>query len=247
MLPRQSCDFLETRPKQHISIPWFLKWGKHCLPPKLLLDVVTGLKLGFRTRYRGKGEFVRDYSNTMKPEEEKKATEKAREMVKKGWGAGPFTTPPFPNAKCPNQAIVTKSFTIPKHKWIDDGALRLIFHKSFPLGRSINSLTPRHDIKTYFPSGKFQYFSLWVLISIIAIAGRGCFLTQFDAADAYKQLYVRLEDLYQQVFAAGGQFWVDFCACFGSLYGNDIYSSFGNAHCLCLALTARLRWLFVYV
>ena len=77
----------------------------------------------------------------MKPEENLKAIEKAKEMVKKGWGAGPFDVPPFPNSKCPKQPIITKSFTIPKHKWINDGALRLIFHKSFPLGRSINSLT----------------------------------------------------------------------------------------------------------
>ena len=104
----------------------------------------------------------------MKPDDEKKATEKARETVQRGWGAGPFTTPPFPNEKCPKQAISTKSFTIPKHKWIKDGALRLIFHKSFPLGRSINSLTPRHDIKTHFPSGAFRYFCLAVFLSMVA-------------------------------------------------------------------------------
>src|SRR5689334_16843936 len=73
------------------------------------------------------------------------------------------------------------------------------------------------------------------------------FLSQFDAADAYKQLQVRDEDLNQQVFFADGKFWVDFCASFGSLYGNDIYSAFGNAHCLCLALTAAVPLLRVYV
>src|SRR4051794_26637606 len=94
----------------------------------------------------------------MNPEDTKKAVEKAKETVRKGWGAGPFSSPPFPNDKCPRQAITTKSFTIPKHKWIDDGALKLIFHKSFPLGRSINSLTPRHDIKTYFPPREISIF-----------------------------------------------------------------------------------------
>src|SRR5271155_2435832 len=150
-----------------------MKWGPKCLPPKLLSVIITGLKKGFATGYQGGGDFVRNYSNKMKPDEETKATEKARETVEKGWGAGPFRVPPFPNPKCPKQAIVTKSFTIPKHKWIKDGALRLIFHK---------------------------------------------------------QLQVRDEDLHQKVFFADGQFWVDFCASFGSLYGNDIYSAFGNAH-----------------
>src|SRR4051794_21856657 len=90
----QNCDFLKTRPKQHISIPWFLKWGPRCLPARLLSDVVIGLKFGFRTRYRGKGDFVRDYSNKMKPEEGQKAKEKAEEMVKKGW----VSTQNFPSA-----------------------------------------------------------------------------------------------------------------------------------------------------
>jgi len=68
-------------------------------------------------------------------EDTQKAKEQAQEMVQKGWGAGPFSSPPFPNDKCPKQAVVTKCFTIPKHKWVDDGALRLIFHKSFPWGK----------------------------------------------------------------------------------------------------------------
>ena len=73
---------------------------------------------------------------------------------------------------------------------------------------------------------------------MVAKAGRGSLMTQFDAKDAYKQLLVRIEDLYQQVFKAGGKFFVDFCACFGALYGNDAYSTFGYAHCFCLALAS---------
>ena len=82
---------------------------------------------------------------------------------------------------------------------------------------------------------------------MVANAGKGCLLTQFDASDAYKQLQVRDEDLHQQIFMANGKFWVDFCASFGSLYGNDIYSAFGNAHCICLAFAAALPLLRVYV
>jgi len=244
IIPMQRSDFLKSRPKQHISVPWFLKWGPKCLPPKLLQDVVVGLTKGFPTKYRGGGDFLRDYSNQMKPEEEKKATEKAKEMVEKGWGAGPFPIPPFPNDKCPKQAIPTKSFTIPKHKWLDDGALRLIFHKSFPLGRSINSLTPRHDIKTYFPPGTFKYFCLALFISMVAEAGRGSYLSQFDAADAYKQLQVRDEDMNQQIFVADGQLWADFCASASGRYTGTTFT----AHlAMRTALAAVVPLLRVYV
>src|SRR5690242_103049 len=109
----QNDDFLKLRPKQHISIPWFLKWGpKAGLPQRLLLNLVRGLWKGFPTGYQGEGDIPRDYSNKMKPEENLKAIEKAKEMVKKGWGAGPFDVPPFPNSKCPKQPLITKSFTI---------------------------------------------------------------------------------------------------------------------------------------
>jgi hypothetical protein len=187
---------------------------------------------------RGGGDFLRDYSSVLDEEEEKKAIEKAEEAVGKKWAAGPFDQPPFPNSFCTKQAIVTKSFTIPKHKWIKDGALRLIFHKSFPLGQSINSLTPRHDAASFFPKGKFKYFTFSTFISMVAKAGKGSLLTQFDAKDAYKQLSVRPADLNQQVFKAGGKYFVDFCASFGSVYGNDSYSTFGYAHCVCLSLAA---------
>lgn len=164
--------------------------------------------------------------------------EKKPERWEKGWGAGPFHRPPFPNNQSPKQPIITKIFTIPKHKWLDDGALRLINHKSFPLGKSINSVTPRHDIATYYPPGKFKYFTMAKCLSLLTKAGKGAWITQVDAADAYKQLYVRYEDLHQQcleVINEEGQkeYYIEYCACFGSIYGNDIYSAL-EMHTVCV-------------
>ena len=246
ILPRHDGNFIKNRPKPHLNAQWFLEWGRE-LPPKLLSDVVTGITTGFPTQYRGGGDFVRDYASPMGEEEEIKATEKASDSVTKGWAAGPFDFPPFPTSFCNKQPIITKSFTIPKHKWNNDGALRLIFHKSFPLGHSINSLTPRHDAASYFPKGWFKYFNIARLLSIIAKAGEGCLLTQFDARDAYKQLLVILKDLNQQVFKAGGKYFIDFCASFGSVYGNDAYSTFAYAHCFCLSRAADCPLLSYYV
>ena len=53
---------------------------------------------------------------------------------------------------------------------------------------------------------------------MVAEAGRGSYLSHFDAADAYKQLQVRDEDMNQQIFVADGQFWADFCASFGTTF-----------------------------
>ncbi len=233
--------------KSHLNLEWFLKWGGG-LPNKMWLNTLKGIKDGVPTYYRGRGDMLRDYSSLLLPLEEEKAIEKAKESVAKGWALGPFVRVPFPNFSSPMQAVVTKLFTIPKHKWINDGALRLIFHKSFPRGESINSITPRHDAASYFPKGKFYYLTLARLLAIITKAGRDCFIITFDAKDAYKQLGVRLEDLFQQVFKAGDLYYIDLCASFGALYGNDAYSAFAHVHCFCLAkATNTVGWLFQYV
>ncbi len=59
---------------------------------------------------------------------------------------------------------------------------------------------------------------------------------------------MRLEDLFQQVFKAGDLYYIDLCASFGALYGNDAYSAFAYVHCYCLAkATNTVGWLFQYV
>ncbi len=248
--PRQilsTYDFTPPPVKRRLNVAWFLQWGRG-LPDKMLSTVTQGIIFGFPTHYRGGGKFLRDYSSTLPPDDEKRAVDKAAESVANGWAAGPFDRIPFPNGKCPHQAIVTKLFTIPKHKWANDGKRRLIFHKSFPKGESINAITPRHDAATFFPPGFFHYLTLAKILAIITKAGKGCLIITFDAKDAYKQLYVKLEDLYQQVFKAGGKFYVDLCASFGALYGNDSYSTFAYVHCFCLAAaTGTVGWLFQYV
>ncbi len=140
--PRQilsKCDFSPPAVKKYMNVEWFLRWGQG-LPIKMLSTVTQGLLFGFPTYYRGGGVILRDYSSPLPPDDEERAVEKAAESVKNGWAVGPFDRIPFPNHKCPQQAIVTKLFTIPKHKWANDGKRRLIFHKSFPKGESINAI-----------------------------------------------------------------------------------------------------------
>ena len=248
ILKMQPGDFLSKRPKNHLNLSWFLKWGRtEEIPAPLFARTLIEIEKGVDTDYPGGGDFLRNYASHLPPEEEKKAIETAEEAVKKGWAAGPFDLPPFPNPACNKQAIVTKLFTIPKHKWVNDGRLRLIFHKSYPLGLSINSVTPHLDVATFFPKGKHKYFSLAPAMSMIHKGGKGTLIIQFDAKDAYKQLRVATKDLHQQVFMAGGKFYVDFCASFGSLYGNDAYSRFGHVHKVCLARAAKCPQLQVYV
>ena len=248
ILKLQPGDFLSSRPRNHLNLNWFLKWGRtEEIPAPLFARTLIEIEKGVNTDYPGGGDFLRNYASQLTPEEEDKAIQTAKEAVEKGWAAGPFVLPPFPNPACDKQAIVTKLFTIPKHKWANDGRLRLIFHKSYPLGLSINSVTPHLDVAAYFPQGQHKYFSLTSAMSMIHKGGKGTLIIQFDAKDAYKQLRVATKDLHQQVFMAGGKFYVDFCASFGSLYGNDAYSRFAYVHKICLARAAKCPLLQHYV
>ena len=248
ILKLQPGDFLSKRPRNHLNLAWFLKWGKsEDIPAPLFARTIIEIEKGVDTDYPGGGDFLRNYASRLTLEEENKAVETAKEAVEKGWAAGPFELPPFPNPACDKQAIVTRLFTIPKHKWANDGRLRLIFHKSYPLGLSINSVTPHLDVATFFPPGQHNYFSLAPAMSMIHKGGKGTLIIQFDARDAYKQLRVATKDLHQQVFMAGGKFYVDFCASFGSLYGNDAYSRFAYVHRVCLARAAKCPLLQHYV
>ncbi len=99
VLGMQSAAFLKARPRAHLSVAWFLRWGK-TVPPPLLRIVLVGTHVGFRTHYRGGGEFLRNYASELKEVEEEKAIQTAQKAVKKGWAAGPFDLPPFPNPEC---------------------------------------------------------------------------------------------------------------------------------------------------
>eukprot|EP00808_Paulinella_micropora_P029308 g68021.t1 len=147
------------------------------------------------TGYRGVGEFLRDYSRQGTAEAEAKRWRAVKERVAEGKAIGPFDRPPFPNAACPHQAIVAYEFAIPKSKWDHaSDAIRNINHASYPRGLSVNDLTPRMDEGV-------TYFTFAQHMTNIAKLGRRCYAFGGDIQDAYRQLSVRAEDLYQQIIA----------------------------------------------
>lgn len=127
--------------------------------------VVSGIKSCFPSLYRGDGEFLRDYSMDEDKEMEKKKLAKTHKLVDEGRVIGPWTRPPFPNSWCDKQALVCRTFCIPKNSLTpEDGLIRIIFDKSY---LSINSITPRADSGT-------PYYTFKSFLDKVANAGRGC-------------------------------------------------------------------------
>ncbi len=145
--------------------------------------------------------------------------------VREGKAAGPFRRPPFPNAQCPQQAVVVKDFSIPKDKWnVENEAIRICTNLSFPAGLSVNDLTPRSD-------DGVQYYTFGKFVAKIVKAGRGAWVVLADVPDAYKQLAVQPSDLWQQVkrvFSGDGtpMYFVELCGLFGGKYAADNWNRF---------------------
>ncbi len=98
---------------------------------------------GQPTGYRGAGEFLRDYQaaslqqGAKAAKENKKRWDKTMTRAREGKAAGPFRRPPFPNAQCPEQAVVVKDFSIPKDTWNVGERGNQNLHKLVVSGRAV--------------------------------------------------------------------------------------------------------------
>ena len=185
-------------------------------------EVLDSMENGFRSRYRGNGYFLRDFTNKLNKEKIALANVHMLAEVKKGHCLGPFPTCPFPNAWCDKQAYICQLFFRPKHKFINDGKLRLIGNKSFPSGRSFNDLIDRRDCQFFLPD--YKYFTMQSLVEKIRQLGPMCLLSQFDVKDAYKNCKMAPADLWQQVYRVGEEFFIDLGGTFGSRNAGDAWN-----------------------
>lgn len=192
------------------------------VPDSIRSYVISSIKDGYRSRYRGGNYFQRDFSRHLSHDDEAKALEKMMKEVERGFCLGPFNSCPFPNMWCDAQAIICFQFFRPKHRFIQDGKYRLICHRSFPLERSFNDLVDRFDSKTLIPD--YEYFSLTAFINLLAELGTGTLISLFDVMDAYKQCAMHPDDLWQQVYKLGDKFFIDLGGMFGSKNAGDAWN-----------------------
>ena len=188
----------------------------------LRTEVLESMENGFRSRYRGSGYFLRDFTTSLSNEKVALAKVHMMAEVKKGHCLGPFPKCPFPNAWCDKQAYICQLFFRPKHKFINDGKLRLIGNKSFPNGRSFNDLVDRRDCQFFFSN--YKYFTMQSLVEKIRQLGPKCLLSQFDVKDAYKNCKMAPADLWQQVYRVGKEYFVDLGGTFGSRNAGDAWN-----------------------
>ena len=111
-----------------------------------------------------------------------------------------------------------------------NGSVRIILNLSAPKGMSVNDGI---DVEQ-FPA-KMSSTEQW--LRVLNRAGRGCWLTKTDWADAYKHVTVALEDTDLQWFEWGGKFFKELCLIFGCSSSAGIFDALAK---LVLELVCRM-------
>ena len=111
-----------------------------------------------------------------------------------------------------------------------NGSVRIILNLSAPKGFSVNEGV---DVDK-FPA-KMSSTEQW--LRVLNKAGRRCWLTKTDWADAYKHVTVALEDTDLQWFEWGGKFFKELCLIFGCASSAGIFDALAK---LVLELVIRM-------
>jgi hypothetical protein len=97
-----------------------------------------------------------------------------------------------------------------------DGTVRIILNLSAPKGLSVNEGIDSDEFPATMSSTE-----AW--IAVLNRAGRGCWFSKTDWADAYKHVTVSREDTALQWFEWGGKYFKELCLIFGSASSAGIF------------------------
>jgi hypothetical protein len=137
----------------------------------------------------------------------KQVTDAIASWIKKGFAYGPVDQDDLPaNAKI--NGILTRQKP--------DGTVRIILNLSAPKGLSVNDGIDNDNFPAVMSSTE-----AWV--KVLNKAGRGCWISKTDWADAYKHVTVRQLDTDLQWFQWAGKYFKELCLIFGSASSAGIF------------------------
>ena len=171
---------------------------------KVLDWIKNGVEIGCRGRFRGPSvQANTKASYSVAPQ----VTDAVATWVKEGFAYGPVD-----EGDVPANAKINSILTRPK----PNGSVRIILNLSAPMGCSVNDGI---DISE-FPA-TMSSTEAWV--KVLNKAGKKCWLTKTDWANAYKHLVVAEQDTDLQWFEWGGKYFKELCLIFGGSSSAGIF------------------------
>ena len=144
-----------------------------------------GFQHGFSLEYSGERNKIicpNLQSAINKPDQ---VTKKLKDLVEKGFFAGPFEDCPIPNLRCNPIGLVPKSS---KNEW------RLIQHLSYPPGQGVNQYIDKKHTSVQYESFSFAASRITTM--------EDPWMTKVDIKQAFFNMIIRPED-----FCLLGVFW----------------------------------------
>ena len=136
-----------------------------------------------------------------------KVTDAIADWIVKGFAYGPVQEADVPpNAKL--SGIMTRAKP--------SGSVRIILNLSAPKGFAVNEGIDNSHFPTVMSSTTKWVRALW-------LAGKGCWISKVDWADAYKHCAVREQDLDLQWFKWLGRYFCELCLIFGCVSSAGIF------------------------
>ena len=142
--------------------------------------------------------------------------------VKKGFVAGPFSTPPVPGFRVNPLGVVVRN-----------GKARPILNMSGPIGASFNDNVEEARMEKLH-MGTAKEFSF-----LLKDAGVGAKFSKFDIQDAYKLIPARTEDYRLQGFQWLGKYFVELKLSFGGKPSPTNFDNLGKTKDLLVCLETR--------
>ena len=173
---------------------------------KVLGWIKNGVEIGCRGRFRAPSmQANTKASYTVAPQ----VTDAVASWVDEGFAYGPVE-----EEDVPATAKINSILTRPK----PNGSVRVILNLSAPVGCSVNDGI---DIEE-FPA-TMSSTEAWV--RVLNKAGKKCWLTKTDWANAYKHLVVAQQDTDLQWFEWGGKYFKELCLIFGGSSSAGIFDA----------------------
>lgn len=176
---------------------------------KLLVDLEHGANIGCRGLARSSsvcGNAPSAYEFGFQ------VTDAVADWVRKKFVYGPVEAEDVPASAKINGIMVREK---------PNGAARVILNLSSPAGFSVNDGIDADEFPAVMSSTK-----AW--LAVLNKAGRGCWITKCDWADAYKHIAVREEDTDLQWFEWNGKYFKELCLVFGGASSAGIYDRPGK-------------------
>ena len=197
-----------------VNIPAISALAENFPNKNLCTYILEGLRIGFKTGYRGPMTVTRPKNLRSATNNKRKVSEAINKEIKRKHTSGPFKQPPFSQLHCSPIGSADKP----------DGSIRLVMDLSQPEGSSINEWIDKDEFSVHY-----THFD--EATKLVRMAGEGCFMCKVDIKHAFRLLPVHPSEWNLLGYIWEDSYFVDTRLPFGLRSSSRIFNDFADLVC----------------